>query len=478
MGDRVAVLQRRHPAAVRDATRAVHPAGQHVRRRLHRLTGDEHAAVHGDRRRAVVRRVSRCHSPPSQRTGADVDQVTIGVRPEGAADRPRRAARPRSSPIEELGSDSFVYCTPNGHPDVVAGRPNRRPQHRASPARPCALMPDTGVDARVRHRQRCPARRPDAMTVRHRPADRSVPGHGRARRRHAPGPAEPAVDRLPVLRRRPRGTRPVRGALVPQPLAGDAGRPVRGRAVHPDHDATLCVARRRRACARSSTCGPSARPRSARATTSTSCSCSRTAARRSVRRSPIRTARSTPTTTCRNARSLLEAGGSPRPTAATGSSPASTDGVGLDGVRARRHHLPDRADAGAPTSRSPTCRRSTTTAATRLAALLVDVLDRLDRLYDQPLPYMMWLNQRPTDGQRLAAGVVQHRDRVAVAQRRRRSLHRRRRGGVRRVLQSGDSRRSGSISFGLWLVLDSASAPASSIVRLLSRAPVASRSSS
>lgn len=33
-----------------------------------------------------------------------------------------------------------------------------------------------------------------------------------------------------------------------------------------------------------------------------------------------------------------------------------------------------------------------------LAALLVDVLDRLDRLYDTPLPYMMWISQRPTDG--------------------------------------------------------------------------------
>ncbi len=31
-----------------------------------------------------------------------------------------------------------------------------------------------------------------------------------------------------------------------------------------------------------------------------------------------------------------------------------------------------------------------------LAAILVDVLARLDRLYDRPLPYMMWLNQRPT----------------------------------------------------------------------------------
>jgi UDPglucose--hexose-1-phosphate uridylyltransferase len=31
-----------------------------------------------------------------------------------------------------------------------------------------------------------------------------------------------------------------------------------------------------------------------------------------------------------------------------------------------------------------------------LAEMLVDVLARLDRLYDQPLPYMMWLVNRPT----------------------------------------------------------------------------------
>ncbi|MDP2291790.1 MAG: galactose-1-phosphate uridylyltransferase [Actinomycetota bacterium] len=33
-----------------------------------------------------------------------------------------------------------------------------------------------------------------------------------------------------------------------------------------------------------------------------------------------------------------------------------------------------------------------------LATILTDVLGRLDRLYDRPLPYMLWLNQRPTDG--------------------------------------------------------------------------------
>ncbi len=35
---------------------------------------------------------------------------------------------------------------------------------------------------------------------------------------------------------------------------------------------------------------------------------------------------------------------------------------------------------------------------TALAGILTDVLGRLDRLYGQPLPYMLWLNQRPTDG--------------------------------------------------------------------------------
>lgn len=31
-----------------------------------------------------------------------------------------------------------------------------------------------------------------------------------------------------------------------------------------------------------------------------------------------------------------------------------------------------------------------------LAAMLIDVLHRIDHLWDQPVPYMLWLNQRPT----------------------------------------------------------------------------------
>ena len=50
---------------------------------------------------------------------------------------------------------------------------------------------------------------------------------------------------------------------------------------------------------------------------------------------------------------------------------------------APRHHIPD----------LPSCSDHDRDV---LAALLVDLFARFDRVYDQPLPYMMWLNQRPT----------------------------------------------------------------------------------
>jgi UDPglucose--hexose-1-phosphate uridylyltransferase len=39
-------------------------------------------------------------------------------------------------------------------------------------------------------------------------------------------------------------------------------------------------------------------------------------------------------------------------------------------------------------------------AAKSLAGVLVDVLERLDRLFDEPMPYMLWFHQQPTDGER------------------------------------------------------------------------------
>jgi UDPglucose--hexose-1-phosphate uridylyltransferase len=33
-----------------------------------------------------------------------------------------------------------------------------------------------------------------------------------------------------------------------------------------------------------------------------------------------------------------------------------------------------------------------------MAAALVDALGRLDRLFGEPMPYRLWVHQRPTDG--------------------------------------------------------------------------------
>jgi UDPglucose--hexose-1-phosphate uridylyltransferase len=50
----------------------------------------------------------------------------------------------------------------------------------------------------------------------------------------------------------------------------------------------------------------------------------------------------------------------------------------------------------APETRAPDLPSIDAAGRDALAEILIDVLARLDRLYDQPLPYMMWLNQRPT----------------------------------------------------------------------------------
>ena len=52
---------------------------------------------------------------------------------------------------------------------------------------------------------------------------------------------------------------------------------------------------------------------------------------------------------------------------------------------------PDMADE-VPDLVDPSCDRD------GLAAALVDSLARLDQLFDAPMPYMMWVHQRPTDG--------------------------------------------------------------------------------
>ena len=52
----------------------------------------------------------------------------------------------------------------------------------------------------------------------------------------------------------------------------------------------------------------------------------------------------------------------------------------------------------APTVQIPDLPSMSSVHRDQLATILVDVFERLDGLYGQALPYMMWLNQRPTDG--------------------------------------------------------------------------------
>ena len=209
----------------------------------------------------------------------------------------------------------------------------------------------------------------------------------------------------------------------------------------PQHDATFWSLGPR-ARARSSTCGRSAPPPSARGPTSTTCSSSRTGAPRSARRSRIRTGRSTRSSSCRSCRAA-----------------SSLDGTKLGEPGDRlvaespgwRAWVPEAsvfpyALRLAPDDLVPDLPSLDDAGRDALAGLLVDVLERFDRLFDAETPYMLWIHQRPFDGKRLAGRPAARRDRHAVARARRAALRRGRRAGLGRVLQPGRARGRGAVA--------------------------------
>jgi multiple sugar transport system ATP-binding protein len=52
---------------------------------------------------------------PAQRSAATSDKVTVGVRPESLHVADSGGLEALINNVEELGSDSFLYCTPTGH---------------------------------------------------------------------------------------------------------------------------------------------------------------------------------------------------------------------------------------------------------------------------------------------------------------------------------------------------------------------------
>ena len=90
----------------------------------------------GRRRRRDARRARPCRCDPTSGAAADVaDAVTIGVRPEGMARRPTTAGSTSTvDVVEELGSESFLYCATSTADDLPGRRPHRGAQLRCSTA--------------------------------------------------------------------------------------------------------------------------------------------------------------------------------------------------------------------------------------------------------------------------------------------------------------------------------------------------------
>jgi multiple sugar transport system ATP-binding protein len=82
---------------------------------------------------------------PEQRSALTTDSLTVGVRPEGlSVSEEQTGMHAVVNAVEELGSDSFLYCTPEGHPDVnvvarAEGLSGTRPGDRV------VLRPDAGA---------------------------------------------------------------------------------------------------------------------------------------------------------------------------------------------------------------------------------------------------------------------------------------------------------------------------------------------
>jgi len=81
---------------------------------------------------------------PAQRAALTSDRLTIGVRPENLAVRNGGGLDATITTVEELGSDSFLYCTPAGLPDTLfVARSEGLSSARAGTA--VSLVPDVAA---------------------------------------------------------------------------------------------------------------------------------------------------------------------------------------------------------------------------------------------------------------------------------------------------------------------------------------------
>ena len=155
MGHRVAVLRGRDPPAVRHAARAVPHARQPVRRRLHRLAGDEpgdHVAV------GVAGRCSAawpCRSARGRRRDRRVGRRSrgAGLPARGGARRSGDAAAEVPATIrvvEDLGAEVFVHVVVAHEGGRCRSSARCRPRSEERPATPCDPPRRRGAPLRPR----------------------------------------------------------------------------------------------------------------------------------------------------------------------------------------------------------------------------------------------------------------------------------------------------------------------------------------
>ena len=135
MADKIVVMNDGVVEQIGDPLDALRPSGQHVRRGLHRLAGDEHDSRHGAGRgwraaRRLRRRRRRCRCPgtPAPPTGS---RCSTGCGPSTA--RSERGGLPvEVVVVEPTGADTQLYCRFNGQEvtATIGDRTNCRPGDR------------------------------------------------------------------------------------------------------------------------------------------------------------------------------------------------------------------------------------------------------------------------------------------------------------------------------------------------------------
>ena len=151
MGERVAVLRRRTPAAVRHAARALRPAAQPVRRRLHRLARDEPLPGAALRPAATPSSTASGSSSGTRRRAPPpmgCAEVVVGLRPE-ALEPAADGIRTQVEVVEELGSDAYAVCVADATGGELRLTVRVDPWRAPTPGERLALRPRAGRGPRL-----------------------------------------------------------------------------------------------------------------------------------------------------------------------------------------------------------------------------------------------------------------------------------------------------------------------------------------